>query len=516
MRLSFDIPAFGLAAVAAAAPVGAQNPSDFNLDGWDDLVVGVPQDDSFVIGGFVFPGPGAVHVIYGGACGLTLPGNQLWTQALLAIPEANGDQFGASIACGDFDGNGFQDIAIGAPDKDDLVADQGAVIVMLNSAFGFSDINTRVLTKLEFSCGPPVEDDRYGHALVAADFNLDGFDDLAIGIPNNDLGAIDAGAVHVRYGDPTGFGVLGTFQCLHQDTIGVVDSNEADDHFGSALAAGDFNGDGFPDLAIGVPDEDLATLDNGAVNVLDGSAAGLVGVPKFLTDIVCGGQEKEDRYGTQLASGDFDADGVDDLAVGIPYEDITTSSGTVLDAGAVDIRYGIPAGSFQAGICFSLDDPLLPSDAEDGDQLGFALTVGDFDGSAPEDLAIGAPRKDVGAALGAGAVLVLIGQPVIGLSSSLRQGLIDCTPEGGDHFGQALTAGNFGAPPGCSSVGDDLVIGVPNQTVGTVTGAGALQIRYGGIGPAGLLGPGYCGDQEYPGLLGVAGPLELFASGLPR
>ncbi len=87
---------------------------------------------------------------------------------------------------------------------------------------------------------------------VRADFNRDGFDDLALGVPGEDIrdGAFnnipDVGAINVIYGSPTGLSATYTAnQFWHQDTPGVFDNNEAFDGFGSALAAGDFDCDGY-------------------------------------------------------------------------------------------------------------------------------------------------------------------------------------------------------------------------------------------------------------------------------
>ena len=100
------------------------------------------------------------------------------------------------------------------------------------------------------------------------DFNGDGFGDLAIGAPGENLGA---GAVHVLYGSATGLTTTGS-QFLSQGAGGIADAAEAGDEFGRSLAVGNFNSDGFNDLAIGAPGENRGA---GTVHVLYGSASGL-------------------------------------------------------------------------------------------------------------------------------------------------------------------------------------------------------------------------------------------------
>jgi hypothetical protein len=114
--------------------------------------------------------------------------------------------------------------------------------------------------------------DRFGAALSAGDFNHDGFTDLAIGVPGEDIGAAtSAGSVNVLYGTHTSLSAVND-QLWQQGKQGVEGSPDPGDEFGAALAAGDFNGDGFADLAIGVPGENEG---KGGLNVLDGGPTSL-------------------------------------------------------------------------------------------------------------------------------------------------------------------------------------------------------------------------------------------------
>src|SRR5207248_2633722 len=110
-----------------------------------------------------------------------------------------------------------------------------------------------------------------GDSLASADFNGDGFDDLAVGVPLK----IGYGAVVVMNGSAAGLSTDGSAMWT-QDTPGILDRGETDDFLGASVAAGDFDGDGRGDLAVGVPHEDDTTLvDAGAFTVLGGSPNGI-------------------------------------------------------------------------------------------------------------------------------------------------------------------------------------------------------------------------------------------------
>src|SRR5207249_11037706 len=119
--------------------------------------------------------------------------------------------------------------------------------------------------------------DAFGRAVAACDFNGDGFADLAVGVPDENFGAAaaHAGAVNVLYGSPSGVTATAD-QFWNEDSLDVEGFAELGDNFGAALVGADFDGDGFCDLAIGIPGEDVGSIvDAGAVKVLYGSPTGL-------------------------------------------------------------------------------------------------------------------------------------------------------------------------------------------------------------------------------------------------
>jgi FG-GAP repeat len=232
---------------------------------------------------------------------------------------------------------------------------------------------------------------------VYGDFNGDGFDDLAIGVPGEDVdtggGTVsDAGAVNVIYGSSNGLSATSPLpdQFWTQESTNVNDLAEEGDIFGNALSSGDFNGDGFDDLAIGVPLEDVVTetrgtqFNAGAVNVLYGSSSGLSAtspIPdQFWTQDTSNVQdlaEGDDFFGTVLSSGDFNGDGSDDLAIGVPFEDVDTGGGTIFNAGAVNVIYGSSSGlsatSPRSDQFWTQDISNVQDLAEEGDLFGSAL-----------------------------------------------------------------------------------------------------------------------------------------------
>jgi hypothetical protein len=405
---------------SVAGPAGSVR-VDFDNDGFQDLAVGTPAE---TVGNVGFAG--AVHVLYGTASGLSGAGSQLFTQDVAGIPSSVeiDDLFGGALVAGDFDGDGFQDLAVGAPGEDVGAVDAaGVVIVIYGSAGGLVAPGSQLFTQDTPGIGSAAEAfDNFGGALATGDADEDGVSDLAVGAPFEDAGAVDgAGAVNVLFGSTGGLTASGS-QLFTQDVAGIGSSAEQDDGFGGALAFGEFDADGAADLAIGVSGEAVGSVQfAGAVNVLSGSPGGLVaaGSQLFTQDSPGIGStaEDSDRFGASLATGDFDADGVADLAVGAPAESV----GAVVGAGAVNVLYGSGAGLTGSGSqLFVQNSAGIGSTSEETDLFGASLAAGDFDGDGPADLAVGVSQESVGNVEAAGAINILYGSGT-GLSGAGSQ-----------------------------------------------------------------------------------------------
>jgi FG-GAP repeat protein len=420
---------------------------------------------------------------------LVSDGNQFLTLASPGVPGAPtaDETFGHSFAAGDFDNDGFQDLAIGAPG--DIFAGtapdlDGRVIVLYGAAGGFDPFRSQKLGQGDCGeqqncldlAGTAAANETFGFSLAAGDFNGDSFDDLAIGVPWAEGGA---GEVTVAFGSAAGLTATAS-QLWNQDNEDLTGESEAFDLFGFALAANDFNGDGNDDLAIGITGENVNVegadvADAGAVMVLYGvTTMGLTPINHQFwsqSNNVTGAAELISVFGASLASGDFNGDGFDDLAVSAPLAAV----GGMAQTGRIHSIYGSDGTGLIPQNQQTWDRPAT----EPSTQNGLILTTGDFNNDGFDDLVLGTPFQDDDGLADVGRVDILFGTSA-GTSGAGFQliaefapplAAISNGPQAGELLGYGSTAGDFNGDGF-----DDLVHAIPGQMVGGIANAGAFRV----------------------------------------
>lgn len=436
---------------ASAAGSGLQG--DFNGDGYRDLAIGS--------GG----GAGRVTVIYGSAKGL--PGGKRVTidQGSPGVPGSNetGDEFGAALAVGDMDHDGYSDLVVGVPGEKIGTSEfpQGDLVVLWGGSGGLTG-GTALSGGLKSGTpyGPAAEEVRTG------DFNHDGRTDLAFTVTGRlrvVLGPITraggTGAVstvspgsgfwidHFTVGDFDGDGRSDVVYAerlppeddsdpdlrlhyLHSTAGGLVDAGTLPLTYAVGnkvpLAAGDIDHDGRADLAL--------STGNG-VSIYYGEPKGPLGVtrkPVTITEAtpgVAGDNEAWDTFGAALAFGDVDGDTYADLLVGNPTERLGANA-SIRDAGDITLLHGSAHGINTARTqTFSQDSTGVPGHAESGDRFGSQLQLSDFNHDGRADLAATASGEN-----GTGLVWAFPGT-----TNNL-------TSNGSAYFGPPTGATNFGTP----------------------------------------------------------------------
>lgn len=398
-------------------------------------------------------------------------GNQLLA---LETPQA-GAYLGQVMVSGDFNGDGIEDLAIGAPYWDSPWTTQaGRVEVFLGSS-------TRTLVH-SFSISEVGADAaEAGFSLAAGDFDGDGSDELAVGEP-----LADATVSGTTYQDAGQVKIFKYFSGIWVEVSFPFGLEAAGAQLGRQLAAGDFNGDGYCDLAMSAPysvscpvvdcfyDQDIAIVYGGA-DGLDPQHLQIIFSPSPTTF--------PDGFGDALAAGDFDDDGYDDLAVAAPYR---TVSG-LQSAGAVEVFSGSSNG-LDSSQPQELHDSSFPDGTSAaGQEFGLSLATAYFDdpvlcfglSHCYADLAIGVPGESVGGQTAAGKVMVAYGSS--GGIDTLRDTRIDANsvgldPQAFDYFGWSVAAGKAHSGPLVRP--EDLAIGAQLRDVYS-TNDGMVAVVFG-------------------------------------
>ncbi|MEM9608233.1 MAG: LamG-like jellyroll fold domain-containing protein [Actinomycetota bacterium] len=349
------------------------------------------------------------------------------------------DAFGSSIAAiGDLDGDGVNDLVVGAPFDDDGGSNRGAVYVLFMDSNGSVGTHQKI-SQLEGG-GPTLEnDDRFGNSVAPiGDLDGDGIVDLAVGAYFAD----PSGKLHVLFMNADG--TARSVQEISQGVGGFTDTTSDLDAFGESVAPlGDLDGDGVPDLAVGSGFADTGGTNNGVVHVLFMNADGTVKSHQEISEAAggfVGLLDTNDEFGTAVASpGDVDGDGTVDLAVTAVRDDV----GGGFSRGAVFILFLNADGTVRAQQKIAQASGGLQIDIDDFDQWGRSLAaVGDVDGDGVPDIAVGTGLDDDGgSARGAVHLLTLNADGTVKWERKISdtQGRFTEVLDDGDQFGDAVT-----------------------------------------------------------------------------
>ncbi len=351
----------------------------------------------------------------------------------------------------------------------------------------------QTITQLDTPGAGPAAERFFASTLSRGELDGDASADLAVGVPDQDTSAGPAaGIVNVFYGGP-GALQLNSVQTIQAGVDGVAGTPGAGDIMGTALATGDFDGDGIADLAIGAPGRTTGGASHaGEVLVLRGSQGSGITTTgqQLLSEAGLNGEgvaEPNAAFGHALAAGRFSHGGnclrvacFADLAIGVPLK---TVNGQTYAGEVVVARGGVGSIQIYGGTILTVSGGgLAPAT---GDQFGLVLAAGSvadspgFLGFRLADLAVGAPGRALedGAkglvelffgdaeGIGAGAPP----EPIDGRGLGMPRGPVD-------DWGMALAITDVDG----DGIGD-LVVGAPGATVGGVSGRGAVEVMFGAL-----------------------------------
>ncbi|MCL1630301.1 VCBS domain-containing protein, partial [Roseibaca sp. V10] len=432
---------------------------DVNGDGFDDLIVGAPYDDpngsysgaSFVVFGKTDGDAVALSEVEAGGGGFAINGVSASDWGGLSVGSA-----------GDVNGDGFDDLIVGAGGDDPNGFNSGASFVVFGktggSAIALSDVEAGIGG---FVINGVSADDFSGTSVSSAgDVNGDGFDDLIVGAPYDDPNGTSSGASFVVFGKTDGTAV--ELSAIEAGIGGfVINGVSADDRSGrSVSSAGDVNGDGFDDLIVGVYGDDPNGSNSGASFVVfgktDGGAAALSDMEAGSGGFAINGVSAYNRVGWSVSSaGDVNGDGLDDLIVGAWADDPNGfySGASFVVFGKTD-GTAVELSTIEAGT-----GGFVLNGISAFDNSGFSVSsAGDVDGDGFDDLIVGAPYDDPnGTSSGASFVVF-----------------------GGDFTGAATEVGTSGDDVLTGSADRDVLIGGTGND--TLIGAGGADVLRGGAG----------------------------------
>ena len=368
------------------------------------------------------------------------------TRAVQTCRGAGDDLFGEAVAVvGDVDGDGIQDLAVGAPSSSTR-SDTGAVWILLMNADGTARESLEIREgKNGFSFD--LDDfDYFGTSVVGlGDLDGDGVPDVGVGARGDDETNLFAGAVYVLYLNPDG-----TVKADARAPAPVSPTGFT--AFGRSLAnLGDLDGDGTLELAVGTVETRNGLTNVGSVYLVSLStagdivdyrvvAAGAGGFPPVLAEY--------DFFGQALAPlGDLDGDGTFELAIGTPGDDTPTG---VINSGSVWVVSILPSKALAGAYEIDAQEPLLAGLLDGFDSFGSSVaSVGDLDGDGRTELLVGVEQGNATQAFTFGLLLLLSLEDDGELYrvQELHKGLLDWDDVSalGDLIGKSVTLGDLDA-----------------------------------------------------------------------
>ncbi|MEM1331340.1 MAG: integrin alpha [Planctomycetota bacterium] len=471
---------------------------DVNGDGLQDILIGAYLADGSDAGN-----AGKTYVIFGrpslGVTGRIDLAAFNGPRVLTITGVDTSDRSGLSVSsAGDFNGDGIDDLVIGAPLADPNGVSAAGEAYVVFGREDFSLLGEIDLATLDAQDGILINGidiaDLSGTAVAGAgDVNGDGSDDLIIGARGADPnGVVEAGESYVVFGGPgvASGGVIDLASLDGQNGF-VLAGAGAGDRSGSAVAsAGDVNGDGIDDLVVGAYRADSGTLaDTGEAYVVFGGAgigsSGTVllgeldGSDGFmLSSLVVG-----DQCGVSVAAaGDVNTDGVDDLIIGSDLAD----PGGLNNAGASYVVFGnseIGSSGFVDLLALDGSDGFAMVGIGDGDSTGISVSAaGDANGDGFDDLIVGARLADPSGNGAAGVTYLVFGDEDLGATGVFDLASIDGLngvsiegAEPGHNSGRSLAGLGDVNDDGV----DDMLIGAPLADVLDRTDAGRSYVVFG-------------------------------------
>jgi hypothetical protein len=369
-------------AVSPDFGVSVSTAGDVNGDGYDDIIIGASKYSNPVFE------EGAAFMWLGGAGGMGPdgnPGNADWSY----FSGQTESFFGFSVAtAGDVDGDGDDEVIIGAPQASNGEMNEGRAFLFLGVSGGLA-VAPAWTADSNQACtpaGPLCPGPWFGGSVAGAgDVNGDGFDDLIIGARSWENGTLLEGGAFVWHGSASfGTNPDGT----PANATWYAEGNGLANSFGRAVAtAGDVNGDGFADVIIGATEYANGENSEGGAFVYHGGGGGLgvIGSPAN-ADWHAEGDEEFARLGTSVATaGDLNGDGFADVIAGAPGH-----STPLNNQGRAYVWLGGPAGLGADGTPANADGHTIGEDL--GSQTGKSVaTAGDVNGDGYSEVLVGAP-----------------------------------------------------------------------------------------------------------------------------